>query len=169
LLKLLRACLGDTNAQFSLAADNWLVPPDQRNWERALYWARRAARNGDPRAGPLLGVIISDADAPQPAAAREIFALLRGAAEAGDVAGQFTLGWAYEQGLGLPPDLQLALHWYTTAAANGHQDGEAAVGRLCAGRPEEPGAIPVPSRSRVFENEPVVDIERIRSRTNERE
>jgi TPR repeat protein len=143
LFKLLRACLGDASAQFSLAADNWLVPPDQRNWKRAVYWARRARRNGDDRAGALLGVIISDPDAPQPAADQEIFSELKGAAEAGDVVGQYNLGWAYEKGFGVPQDLQLALHWYTTAAANGDRDGEAAVARLCASRPGEPGAISV--------------------------
>jgi uncharacterized protein len=140
--RLLRAFFGNVDAQLSLAIDNWLVPAERQNRTRALYWARRAAQSGDSRAGELLATILFDSRLPDEVVARNLFDESRAGAAAGDAVAQYTLGWCHEQGVGVTKDLRQALHWYTTAAANGDTDAAACVARLCAGTPGTPGAIP---------------------------
>lgn len=41
-------------------------------------------------------------------------------AKSGDLEAQFDLGWAYEVGDELKPDLRMAFHWFKTAAEGGH-------------------------------------------------
>ena len=52
-----------------------------------------------------------------PAAAFRLFVR---AANAGDTSGAFSLGYAYDLGVGTKPDKRLALHWYRRAARDGH-------------------------------------------------
>ena len=130
-LRFIRAMLGDTKSQLSIASDSWLVPEEKQNRRRALYWARRAARNSDPRASQLMNLILLD-PRHSDAARREIVAAFEIAAKAGDVAGQYSLAVCYEEGNCVPRDLEKALFWYTTAAAAGDKDAELAVGRLCS-------------------------------------
>jgi hypothetical protein len=59
--RFLRAFFGDVDAQMSLAIDSWLVVAERQDRARALYWARRAAKGGDTRAGDLLATILFDA------------------------------------------------------------------------------------------------------------
>ena len=134
-LRFVRAVFGDTESQLSMAGENWLVPEEKRNRRRALYWARRAARSSDPRASQLLKLILLDPRNSE--SAREaIFASFEAAAKAGDIAGQYSLGVCYEDGKGVPRNLEKALYWYTTAAAGGDRDAELAVARLCARQTE---------------------------------
>lgn len=130
-LRFLRAFLGDTKSQLSIAEESSLGPKERRNRGRALYWARRAARSSDPWASRLLNFILLDPDSGEPA--REaIFAAFKGAAESGDAGAQCSVGVCYEEGKGVPTDLEKALFWYTKAALNGDSEAEAAVARLCA-------------------------------------
>jgi uncharacterized protein len=115
----------------SIANENWLVPKEMRNRRRALYWARRAARSSDPRASLLLNHILLDPDSGESARAA-IFAAYKGVAAAGDAGGQYSVGVCYEEGFGVPRDIEKALFWYTKAAVSGDKDAEAAVARLCA-------------------------------------
>lgn len=164
MLTLVRAIMGDSEAQLSLASEFWPGAPGRRNYRRAVYWARRAARSGNSRASDLLGQIVFDPEAPRADADREIFSELKSAAEAGDVAGQYSLGAAFEQGLGVARDLRQALHWYTMAAASGDSEAVAAVARLCASGEKTPDSIDVPPRFRVFETEPIAIADRDRPR-----
>jgi uncharacterized protein len=126
-----RAHLGDAEAQLLVATEFWRDQHVGDNRARALYWARRAAKNGAVRADELLGLITIDAGSPEPSS-REIYAFSKSAAAAGDAPGQYMLGRCYEMGVGVPVDLEKALHWYTTAAANGDVEAEKCVARLCA-------------------------------------
>lgn len=164
-----RAFFGHADAQMSLALDNWLVPAEKRNRARALYWARRAAKGGNPQASELLSIILFSSDDPDEVVAREVFAESEASAATGDAVAQYTLGWCHEQGFGAPKDLRKALYWYTTAAESGDADAEACVARLCASRPEEPGAIRIPPRFRAFSHELILDSGFVRSRRKESE
>jgi hypothetical protein len=59
-MQMIRAWLGDGNAQLGLALDTWFGSRDQRNVSRALYWARRAERNGTPDASMLIVSILHE-------------------------------------------------------------------------------------------------------------
>ena len=54
------------------------------------------------------------------------------AAEQGHADAQHNLGRAYETGMGLAKDVQLALHWYDRAAKEGHRIARADHDRLLA-------------------------------------
>ena len=58
--QLVRAWLGDGNAQLGLALDTWCGPCGKRNERRALYWARRAERNAAQGAALLIASILHD-------------------------------------------------------------------------------------------------------------
>jgi len=48
----------------------------------------------------------------------------------GDAFAQRCLGQCYENGEGVPRDLEKALRWYSSAAANGQHDAIEGIGRL---------------------------------------
>jgi hypothetical protein len=54
----------------------------------------------------------------------------RKAAEQGYADGQFNLGWCYENGRGVPRDLDEARRWYRKAAAQGHADARKRLAEL---------------------------------------
>ena len=49
-------------------------------------------------------------------------------AEQGDVRSQFKLGELYHEGLGVSPDIDSAIRWYTLAAEQGHADAQNNLG-----------------------------------------
>lgn len=51
-------------------------------------------------------------------------------AQQGDVKAQTYVGQIYEKGLGLPPDYQVAVHWYNQAAAQGYSEAQLSLGYL---------------------------------------
>lgn len=57
-------------------------------------------------------------------------ALMRPAAEQGDMRAQYRLGLILDFGLGVPMDLTEAAHWYRQAAAQGNSEARIALGRL---------------------------------------
>ena len=105
----------------------------QRDRERAIDWFLQAAARGHSFAYNNLGTMLAaegrDAEA---------LALFRASAEGGDIYGFNNLGWAYENGIGVAPDLEKAISWYEKAAAGGqpmapinlgliHRDGRPGV------------------------------------------
>ena len=50
------------------------------------------------------------------------FVVTKKCAEAGNAESQFTLGWRYDEGRGLPQDHAEAAKWYRKAADQGHSD-----------------------------------------------
>jgi TPR repeat protein len=73
------------------------------------------------------GLTLAALAAQDPAKARAIAEPL---AAKGDSAAQVVLGRLYEQGLGVRPDIGLALEHYSAAAVNGSADAQIALGRL---------------------------------------
>lgn len=73
------------------------------------------------------GLTLAALAAEDPVKARTLAAPL---AAKGDSAAQVVLGRIYEQGLGVRPDIGLALEHYSAAAVNGSADAQIALGRL---------------------------------------
>ena len=61
---------------------------------------------------------------------QQAVATLRPLAESGDPYAQFTLGVMYDDGIGLPRNFGLALHWYKRAARQGLADAQYMAGRF---------------------------------------
>ena len=61
-----------------------------------------------------------------------MIALWLDAAEGGDAAAQYQLGWCYEMGQGAPMDLGLACRWYLRAARQGHARAQYHYGLACS-------------------------------------
>jgi len=60
---------------------------------------------------------------------------LKAKAEAGDAASQTSLGWAYQKGTGVRPDMKEAVKWFKKAADQNAPDALAALGEMTqAGR-----------------------------------
>ena len=61
----------------------------------------------------------------------EAVAWYRKAAEQGDAAAQFNLGWMYAEGRGMERNYTIAVEWYLKAAERGHERAQAfLLGRL---------------------------------------
>jgi TPR repeat protein len=131
LFKLLKALLGNADAQLALAADNFYAAPERQNYQRAIFWAQRATRNGAAQAGYLLVNMLLMRDGLTEENLRRVFDVYEFMARRGDGFAQRCLGQCYENGEGVARDLEQALLWYTAAAANGQEDAIEAVGRLC--------------------------------------
>ena len=56
--------------------------------------------------------------------------LYRLAADKGDADAQFSLGWLYEHGEGVPTSMTQASEWYRIAAGQGDVNAQAALVRL---------------------------------------
>lgn len=62
--------------------------------------------------------------AAEAAANETTYAILKPAAERGDIPAQFSLGYLYEHGAGIQQDIPQAIYWYTQAAKNDHIDAQ---------------------------------------------
>lgn len=60
-------------------------------------------------------------------------ALIKPLAERGDPYAEFTLGAMYDNGIGVPRNLTLALSWYKRAGSQGLADGQYMAGRFYGG------------------------------------
>jgi hypothetical protein len=80
-----------------------------------------------PASAAAEGLTLAALAAEDPAKARSLAEPL---AAKGDSAAQVVLGRIYEQGLGVRPDIGLALENYSAAAVNGSADAQIALGRL---------------------------------------
>lgn len=69
-------------------------------------------------------------------AAEPDVATLRKAAVAGDAYAQLNLGAAYDNGIGIAPDVALALYWYRAAAEQGVPEAQFNLGHLLVSRGE---------------------------------
>lgn len=68
-------------------------------------------------------------------------------AESGDPDAQFNLGQAYKLGRGVQPDANLAIDWYSKAAAQGHMRAEDNLGLLMFQQGDRAGAMPYLQRA----------------------
>jgi uncharacterized protein len=102
----------------------WLVS----DWNTAETWALRAARSGSTEAHTFLATLYLSRNAPGDS--RRAFESSRLAAERGSTAGMQSLGWCFEQGVGVDQNYESALLWYRAAADNGRVDCQIAVARM---------------------------------------
>ena len=116
------------------------VPKDAA---QAVAWWRKAAEQGDADAQFNLGFAYASGEG-APKDAVQAVAWWRKAAEPrgqmwedssgekspdrGDASAQFYLGWAYDNGKGVPKDDAQAVTWYRKAAEQGYADAQNALG-----------------------------------------
>ena len=62
--------------------------------------------------------------------AQTAFAYFTQAAEAGDITGQYWLGYCYEHGIGTAKDMTQAVRWYQKSAARGDHVSQPAIDAL---------------------------------------
>ncbi len=108
------AAEGETYAMNSLArlyAAGEGVPQDQ---DRAIDLFLQAAAQGNTYAYNNLGYLLAEDGQPDRA-----LPLFQASAEAGDVYGYNNMGYAYQNGIGVEPDLGQAIDWYEQAARGG--------------------------------------------------
>ena len=116
--QLARAQRGDSDAQFNIALiyqDGTDLPQD---YEKAIYWYRKAAHQGHAVAQYSLALLLGKGSG-CPRDEREAAAWFRMAAEQGHQAAQFNLAALYETGLGVPKNLVMAYVWFALAGASG--------------------------------------------------
>lgn len=109
---------GDAAAQFNLALlyeDGKELP---RNYERARYWHRKAARQGHAAAGYSLALMHHKGLGMPQDHVKTVY-WYRKAAKKGHQASQFNLAVSYDKGIGVCKDLVMAYVWFFLANARG--------------------------------------------------
>ena len=112
---------GSAKSQFNLAMAYWEgngVPKDNA---QTLNWMRKAAVQNYPQAREIVARMEREGLGTKPKQfdSSEV-ERNRKAAEAGDKDAQFTVGWYYEDGVGVNQDISQAIDWYRKAAEAGH-------------------------------------------------
>jgi len=129
-IRLLLARLGDTQSQLFLGWNYYYGEGGvAKDYDKAVYWYRKAAESGNVRAQHGLalcydfgrGVAEDHEDAAY---------WYRRSAEQGYFKAQLALGFCYYNGDGVPKDLKKAAHWWQKAAEQGYADAQFNLG-LC--------------------------------------
>ncbi len=127
-------------AQFALGDALLQGHPDAATLEQAIFWLRKAARQDYLAAQVTLEEMERSGTVPlrtrgsagKRAAAdrrrREDRWIL--AAEKGPADSKFQLAKMYDEGLGVSADTELARHWYSQAALQGHPEAQFRLGQL---------------------------------------
>ena len=106
------AKMGNTPAQNKLGYCYQHGVGVQKDVDRAVYWLTKAADQGYTEAQKYLRVLFNE--------------LIR-LAEQGNADAQYNLGKCYQNGNGVPKNIQTAIYWYGKAMAQGHADAESAM------------------------------------------
>ncbi|EBV8590196.1 sel1 repeat family protein, partial [Salmonella enterica subsp. enterica serovar Typhimurium var. 5-] len=102
-----------------------------QDYQQALAWYRKAARQGLPAAQTHLGIMsafgrgVAQSD-------RQAIAWYRKAAKQDFAKAQYQLGVAYSTGRGVPENSRNALKWYLKAAEQGFTPAQSALGEIYA-------------------------------------
>ncbi len=124
------AAQGDAGAQllYGLAylEGRYALKPDDR---KALYWLRRAAREGQPYAQMLVGNLYAQGKGVDQDPVSAVYWWQK-AALADNPQAEFALGKAYLEGQGVGKDPTRAIHWLTQAAEQGEADARYLLGRM---------------------------------------
>jgi hypothetical protein len=88
-----------------------------QDYAEAVWWYRRAAEQGHPRAQTILGVKYEQGRG-VPQNYTEAVQWYRRAAEQGNEVAQFLLGIKYQDGAGIPQDYVQAHFWFNLASAH---------------------------------------------------
>lgn len=86
-------------------------------WEKSLHWYGLAAKQGDPEAIFKFFEAAESRFGNDKEKMGQAIAYLSMAAEQGCGYALYLLGWAYEFGIGVEPDLAKAISWYTRCAS----------------------------------------------------
>jgi len=109
----------DTDEQFKLGLcylNGDGVPQDMK---KAVYWITEAAKQDHAEAQSFLGDSFNEMGNIKKAAY-----WWAKAAEQGDASAQNNVGICYENGDGVPQDLEKAEYWYTKAAEQGNEEAQ---------------------------------------------
>lgn len=130
-----RAEAGDGQAQFDLGCIHFGADGEDRDWEQALRWWRKAAEQGHAAAlSNLAWLYYAGQHVPQDLA--QSLGWARQAADLGLAGAQFFLGERYAKGDGVEKDTQQACAWYMKAAAQGHAGAQFRLGVLALEAPD---------------------------------
>ena len=110
------AKLGVVKAQYLLGNCYYYGNGVNANYEQAKYWYAKAAEQGD--ADALYGLSMCRFDE------EESFVWCEKSAELGCAEAQYQLGMYYEYGDVVRASFNKALHWYTLAAEQGHEEAK---------------------------------------------
>ena len=91
-----------------------------RDLKQAVVWYKKAASGKDPEALFRLAMICRDGDGGESVDFLKMFELVTAAAELGHLEAQYQLGYCYENGIGVPINVEKAKFWYAKAAERGH-------------------------------------------------
>ncbi|WP_165793730.1 tetratricopeptide repeat protein [Hyphococcus luteus] len=123
----------------------------QKSRRQAIYWYKEAVKQGGSGAGKAREALIRLGKTPPETPAETLATqgydahkrgddaqaarLWRQAAEKGNAAAQYNLGWAYENGRGVEQNGVEAARWYRQAAEQGHSSAQYSLGVMrLAGR-----------------------------------
>ena len=98
--------------------------------EEAAFWYSKAAKQGNPNAQNLLGLMWKNGNCEEGENFDEAYFWYRKAAEQGHAEAQTNLGLMWEYGDGVEQDNDEAVYWYGKAAEQGHADGQYYLGRM---------------------------------------
>lgn len=135
----------------SVIAQSWRTPapPGPHNskaYDREIRNLIQRASDGETKARQVLLQKVRQETNRQKQNA--LFMNLVRAAQDGNVMGQYTLGWAYENGyMGVPQNLGAAMEWYSLSASNGGKDSETRLGAIYSAEPEYQAAVASVERS----------------------
>lgn len=117
------AAAGNALAQFHLAMAYRNGDGVPRDGPAEIRWIRAAAAQGEPACEDLLGTVYEYGNSRNYGVADDWDAaakLWQASASQGWMNGEFSMGRAYQYGIGVPLNLQTAVYWYDKAAAQGH-------------------------------------------------
>jgi TPR repeat protein len=120
-----KAQKGDRAAQFELGVRYRRGIGIGRSDDKAIYWFRKAAEQGNAGAQYYTGLLLCGRNE-KPEGAK----WYRKAAEQGNIDAQYILGVMYFNGEGVKQDYPEAAKWYRKAAEQGHPEAQNSLGNL---------------------------------------
>jgi len=90
-----------------------------KDYQKALYWYKKAAEQGYAKAANHLGAIYANGLGVPQNYSKAVY-WYKKAAKKGFALAEFNLGYMYEYGLGVPRDYNKAKYWYKKAAEQGY-------------------------------------------------
>lgn len=119
--------VGIVESQYNLGVSYEQGDGIDQDYEKAVYWYKKAADQGYAKAQYNLGVCLFNGygTAADHKEAARLFLL---SAEQGDMYAQFNIAVCYFNGVGVEKNMLLALKWLQKAADQGHPDAKRALG-----------------------------------------
>jgi len=90
--------------------------------KNAIVWYKEAAAKKDPDALFRLALVYRGGEGGEPVDYPRMLELVEAAAELGHLEAQYQLGYCYENGIGVPINVERAKFWYARAAERGHSN-----------------------------------------------